>query len=485
MTTDAAQIIDYRFVAALLCAVLLTLTWRLRQQARALAHTGALGSANEALLRQVLDAASVALFLLDAHGRIVRANQRMAQLFGVPLETLIGTRYVDLLPAAGGEVGEANNARGNGVAELAGDGRQVVTCARRFCRGDGSEFPGSVTTRRCVGAGDGLAAIVGEIVDATAGIRAQEAQVESEFLWKCAIEGSGDGVWDWDITTNAAAYSTRWKSMLGYSDDEIVANNDEWVQRIHPDDRQSIAAAMQDYLDGKTAIYVVEYRLRCKDGSYKWILGRGMIVSRAGDGQPLRMIGTHTDISARKEMEEQIRQMAFYDPLTHLPNRRLLVERLTQVMAASKRSGRYAAAMFLDLDNFKPLNDVHGHSVGDLLLAEVARRLLHCVREADSVARFGGDEFVVVLGELTSDRAGSAAQARSVADKVRAVVAQPYHLAIRHADGSEGVVEHRCTASVGVMLFVNHQYTQDEVLKWADAAMYRAKQSGRDRVELY
>jgi PAS domain S-box-containing protein len=136
----------------------------------------------------------------------------------------------------------------------------------------------------------------------------EDALKESEFRWKFAIEGSGDGVWDWNIQTEEVRYSMRWKEMLGYSETDILPTNDEWVTRIHPDDQSYVAATMQAYLEGKTEIYVVEYRLRCKDESYKWILGRGMVVSRSEDGKPLRMISTHTDITERKQSEELVRE---------------------------------------------------------------------------------------------------------------------------------------------------------------------------------
>jgi two-component system, cell cycle sensor histidine kinase and response regulator CckA len=136
---------------------------------------------------------------------------------------------------------------------------------------------------------------------------AEQALVESEYRWKFAIEGSRDGVWDWDIGTDEARYSRRWKEMLGYREEEILPTNQEWVDRIHPEDRSYVAETMKAYLEGKSDIYQVEYRLRCKDDSYKWILGRGMVVSRGAQGEPLRMIGTHSDITQRKEMEEQLR----------------------------------------------------------------------------------------------------------------------------------------------------------------------------------
>ncbi|MDP2031602.1 MAG: GGDEF domain-containing protein [Thiobacillus sp.] len=186
-----------------------------------------------------------------------------------------------------------------------------------------------------------------------------------------------------------------------------------------------------------------------------------------------------------RESENKIRNLAFYDALTQLPNRRLLNDRLGQAMAASKRSSCYGAVMFLDLDNFKPLNDTHGHDMGDLLLTEVAHRLTRCVREMDTIARFGGDEFVVILGKLDADKERSVVQAGIAAEKIRATLAEPYLLARKQVDGAETTVEHRCTSSIGVVLFIDHEATQEDILKWADKAMYQAKESGRNRVSFF
>ena len=185
------------------------------------------------------------------------------------------------------------------------------------------------------------------------------------------------------------------------------------------------------------------------------------------------------------QQREEVRQLAFYDALTGLPNRRMLDDRLNQAMATSKRSGLFGALMFLDLDNFKPLNDTHGHGVGDLLLVEVAKRLTDCVRGVDTVARIGGDEFVVMLSELDVDRAQSTEQAAGVAEKVRLSLAAPYRLTVTQPGESDTTVEHHCTASIGVVLFINHEASQIDLMKWADAAMYQAKDAGRNVVRFY
>lgn len=241
---------------------------------------------------------------------------------------------------------------------------------------------------------------------------------------------------------------------------------------------------------------------------WKIILGgrvwHGEIVNRRKDGSiyheemtvtPVRIdsdeithfIAVKQDISERKRVEAQIHDLAFYDALTRLPNRRLLNDRLEQAMTASKRSGRYGALMFLDLDNFKPLNDEYGHDVGDLLLIEVARRISRCVRGVDTVARFGGDEFVVMLSELDADKAESTAQAGIVAEKIRVTLAESYSLSAQSylPKDAKTIVEHHCTSSIGVVLFINHEAPPGDIVKWADLAMYQAKAAGRNLIRFY
>lgn len=180
--------------------------------------------------------------------------------------------------------------------------------------------------------------------------------------------------------------------------------------------------------------------------------------------------------------ERALEAMSNIDALTNLPNRRRMVQRLKDSMALSKRSGQHGAVIFLDLDNFKSLNDVHGHAAGDLLLQEVARRLSGHLRDIDLVARFGGDEFVIMLTLLGRDPAHAKTNALNVAEKIRVSLAEPYRLLVR-VDGSvEQLVEHRCTASIGVSLFRGESLDEEVALKQADAAMYQAKEQGRNAI---
>ena len=197
---------------------------------------------------------------------------------------------------------------------------------------------------------------------------------------------------------------------------------------------------------------------------------------KGAHGEDTHYVGTISDISERKAVEEEIKRLAFFDPLTHLPNRRLLIDRLHQAMVASNRSGRLGALLFIDLDNFKTLNDTLGHDMGDLLLGQVAERLVGCVREGDTVARFGGDEFVVMLENLSADRNEAATQTRTVGEKILATLNAPYFLEAR---------SHHSTSSIGATLFADHHDAIDELLKQADLAMYQAKAAGRNVMRFF
>ncbi len=217
-------------------------------------------------------------------------------------------------------------------------------------------------------------------------------------------------------------------------------------------------------------------------------IGRRTIMLNAREiankqGDPKIMLLAMEDITERKQAEELVRHLAYYDPLTKLANRELLKDRLGQSMKAGQRSGRYGALMFLDLDNFKSLNDTQGHGAGDLLLIEAALRLSACVRQIDSVARFGGDEFMVLLNDLPSDRAQARNQAELLAEKIRSVLGNPYVLQAASGEGdSFKSLVHNCTASLGVVLFLGQENSEEDLLKWADLAMYKAKDTGRNTV---
>ncbi|MDD5296853.1 MAG: EAL domain-containing protein [Rhodocyclaceae bacterium] len=196
----------------------------------------------------------------------------------------------------------------------------------------------------------------------------------------------------------------------------------------------------------------------------------------APDGRISHYVGTFSEITQNKEAEAEIHRLAYYDPLTHLPNRRLLQDRIGQAMAGSSRSGHHGALLFLDLDNFKTINDTRGHEVGDQLLIETARRIQAGVREGDTVARLGGDEFVVILEDLSNEAQNAALQAGLVGEKIRDALAQAYFI---------GEQRHHCSASLGVTLFQNHLEPVEMLLRHADLAMYKAKEAGRNTLRFF
>jgi len=309
---------------------------------------------------------------------------------------------------------------------------------------------------------------------------------ESEAKYRFLADNISDVIWIVNLRTNRWEYmSPSVQKMLGYSVDEIMEQSmaHTLTPKSYADIQGWIDERSKLFLSGLDGshVYTNEVEQVCRDGSTLWTEVTTHFARNEHD--ELILLGVSRDISERKKAEEQIRNLAFYDTLTQLPNRRLLLDRFNLVLSACKRSNRYAALMFMDLDNFKPLNDEHGHDVGDLLLIEVARRITGCLREVDTVARFGGDEFVVMLSELDTDKAKSLKQTRMIAEKIRQIIGEPYHLkVVREGNPQPQVVEHRCTASIGVVVFNNHGVTQEELLKLADAAMYQAKSAGRNQV---
>ncbi len=264
----------------------------------------------------------------------------------------------------------------------------------------------------------------------------------------------------------------------GYRPDEVIGQTPRILQGPKTDratlDR--VRAALEKWQSVRAEIQ--NYR---KDGSTYW--NEMEIVPIANEtGWFTHWVSVQRDISERKAMQEKVRQLAFYDTLTGLPNRRMLEDRLGQTMAVSRRNNTYCALMFLDLDHFKAVNDAHGHRVGDLLLTEVAQRLRIGLREVDTVARLGGDEFIVLLGELGPELAQAFAQARIVANKIRVALAATYQLTLLQADKPDATVHHVCSVSIGVVMFLNSTASQLDIVKWGDLAMYKAKAAGGNTV---
>jgi diguanylate cyclase (GGDEF)-like protein/PAS domain S-box-containing protein len=438
-------------------------------------------------------------------------------------------------------------------------------------------------------AGHILQAVV-TFIDITERKKAEAELVASEERWKFAIEGAGDGLWDWNVQTGEAFYSPRYKQMFGYADADFGTTSDEWSKRVHPDDAPGVFAALQPYIDGKPGTATVEFRMLCKDGSWMWTMGRGKVVERDTHGKPLRMIGTNADITERKQEQEklqlaanvfthtlegimitatdatildvneaftritgysrgeavgrnprflrsgqhehhfyaamwgeltelgywrgevwnrrkdgtlfaelltvssvrnaagnvshfialfsditerkahegQLEHIAHFDALTNLPNRVLLADRLQQAMAQAQRRQKQVAVAFLDLDGFKAINDHYGHVTGDQVLITLAKRMTDALREGDTLARIGGDEFVAVLIDLED-----AAVCVPLLNRMLAAAALPVPV---------GDLAPQVSASLGVTFYPQaHDIDADQLIRQADQAMYQAKVSGKNR----
>ena len=303
-------------------------------------------------------------------------------------------------------------------------------------------------------------------------VKEREAELRvSEERYALAARGANDGLWDWDVVQGTVYYSRRWKAMLGLSEDEVRPDIEEWLGRVHPDDIDRVRGRITAHLEGKTHHFECEYRLRGRDGSYRWMLSRAVAV-RGEDGQPARMAGSQTDIHKRKQDEQQLLHDAFHDAMTELPNRALFMDRLRNAIRRAKRSEAYRlAVVFLDVDRFKIVNDSLGHNAGDELLKAIARRLEACLRPGDTVARFGGDEFTMLLEDI-----GQAGQATKVAERVQMELAVPFRL-----QGQEVFA----TASMGIAYAGSGYARPEDLLRDADNAMYRAKSLGRSRYEVF
>ena len=317
------------------------------------------------------------------------------------------------------------------------------------------------------------------MTDITARKDAEKRLRDQEHLFRVIAERLDGFVAVLDAKGQRIYNSPSYERLLGPRD-SIGTNS---FLEIHPDDRQRVMQAFSETVASGIG-QLLEYRFLLPDGSVRIMESRGGVAWDAV-GKTQYVVVISNDVTERKEAERKIHRLAFYDALTKLPNRLTLNDRLQQAMAASKRSGQYGALMFLDLDNFKSLNDAHGHVIGDQLLIQAGQRISDCVREIDTVARFGGDEFVVVLGELDVDLGKSVIDAGIIAEKIRATIAQAYELEKTSQDATSQTVNHSCTASIGVILFMNHDQSEEEVLKLADIAMYRAKDRGRDGIYFY
>ena len=287
---------------------------------------------------------------------------------------------------------------------------------------------------------------------------------ESNQRFALAVAGSNDGIWDWDIVTDETYFSPRWKEILGFQESGPEFRNriSDWFERIHPEDYKKVRDDLDTYLRAGNASFVLEHRLQKKTGEYIWVLMRGK-VSRNSEGKAVRMTGSLSDITDRKQQEFTIQHQATHDSMTDLPNRIVLHDRLLHAIQEAERGQEPLAVLMMDLDRFKEINDTLGHHVGDLVLQEVAVRLQNLVRKSDTVARFGGDEFAVVLPGVDASKVVPIVNKILKALEPSVVIDEHNHLHIE--------------TSIGIALYPEHGEDPTSLIKCADIAMYAAKHS--------
>lgn len=309
------------------------------------------------------------------------------------------------------------------------------------------------------------------LVDITQRKQAEQALRESEERYAAAARGANDGLWDWDLRTDIIYFSPRWKSMLGWEETEIGNHPQEWWQRVHPEDLAQLQQDLQNHLQGLRPHFENEHRLRHRDGSYRWMRSRGLVL---GEQPQLssRIAGSLMDITEYRQAQERILHDALHDAMTGLANRTLMMDRLNQSIHRSSRRSQYLfAVLFLDLDRFKVINDSLGHLAGDQLLIGIAQRLRSCLRQEDTIARFGGDEFAILLEDLQDVH-----QAVRTAERIQGELSLPFRLANNEVFTS---------ASIGIALSTQPGQTAEDLLRDADTAMYRAKSLGKARHEIF
>ncbi len=406
--------------------------------------------------KAVVEIAHDGYWLTDIQGRLLEANQAYANISGYSVEELVGMHISRL--EAKEKSPEQVHAH---IAKIVEQGFDVFETRHRHKDGHEIDIEVSVTLMR------DTRQLVAFCRDISGRKRSDEA-----LRVAAAVFETHDAILITDAQANIIRVNHAFSEITGYAADEVIGKNPR-VMSSGRQDKAFYEAMWRQMLE--TGCWAGEIWDRRKNGEIypKWLTITAVKNER---GETTQYVAIFSDITARKQEEDLIRSMAFYDALTQLPNRRLFLERLQTALAASERYRDYGAILFIDLDRFKVLNDMHGHEYGDLLLVELAARIKSCVREIDTVARLGGDEFVVLLESTSSEREDAAHNAGLVAEKIRAALSRPYQLK-EH--------EHYSSPSIGISLYHANEVSMDMLLKHADAAMYLSKEEGGNSVRFY
>lgn len=420
--------------------------------------------ANEQRLASIVATAMDAILTIDIDQRIVLFNSAAETMFGCPAAKAVGSPIERFIPAS------FRAAHREHVSRFLIGGATVRAMGRLQpllgLRANGEAFPIEASISKVQAGGAMLATVV--IRDISARRAAEAALQESEQRLRLALQIGRIGTFEWNIVTNELVWSPEIAALYGFPAQGFDSTYAIWRERVHPEEIATVEQRVNDAL--KTRSFEGEWRVVWPDGTVHWLAGRAVVYLDEA-GRPRRMVGVNIDITERKEIERRMLYAAQLDPLTGLPNRALLYEIAEHLLATIRRNGGRAAIFFVDLDSFKPINDTYGHSVGDAVLQEVARRMSSSVREADLVGRLGGDEFVAVLAPIRSEE-----DAARIALHFLDRLGKPYFI--------EGI-ELQVSPSIGISLFPKDGDQANELIKRADAAMYVVKQGGRNAFQFF
>jgi diguanylate cyclase (GGDEF)-like protein/PAS domain S-box-containing protein len=412
-------------------------------------------------IESILESSPLAIIARDLNSVIRTWNPAAEKLFGWRAEEVIGTS-ASIVPAHLREVTRAQRKRAE-----AGELIQIEETER--LHRDGRVIDVSVTVAPVYGARGQVMGTMVIIADITRRKRAEMALRKNETQLRLALESADMATWHWDLTEQTLVSSTGFGALFGLAPDAAFAGYRDFKRAVHPDDWRLVHAAVRNAIRHSDD-FDLQMRVVWPDATVHWVAADGQVI-RDPEGKAVALIGVAMDVTERKLSEQRISHMAQHDALTGLPNRLLLRDRIGQAIAQANRNKTQLAVLFLDLDRFKNINDSMGHEAGDKLLQTVARRIVTCLREGDTVSRLGGDEFVIVLPDV-----GDSVAAATVATKVLEVLGHSFH--IQGQDVHAG-------ASIGVAMYPADGADADTLMRNADAAMYYAKDSGRANYQFF
>jgi len=417
-------------------------------------------AAHNKLFHDLIDQANDATFIIDAEsGCFLEVNATAARHLGYSKEALVGKTVMDITDLSPDFSWKSH------VLNAIQNGPQVFEVTQ--IRKDSSLCPVEIS-EKYINIAD-HAYLLATVRDISERKKAEKALADSEERFALAMKGSNDGLWDWDLKTNDVVFSKRWKSMLGYSENELENNFDTWERLVHPNDIDRAKQTIDDYLSGKNSKYEVEFRMQHKDGHWVDILARGNAIRGKESNEYERFVGTHVDISERKQMEAKLSYLAITDGLTSLYNRIHFNERLEDELQRAIRFKTPLSMLMLDLDYFKKINDTYGHQTGDSCLIALADLIKGVSRTVDTCARYGGEEFVIILPQTPLENA------EIFAERLRQDVEE---MMVQHEDQT---IQYTISIGVNALNRVEEK-TAEAFLKSVDSALYEAKDRGRNCV---